>query len=93
MKDVNLETIIDMLSWYKILLLDGFNLIGAKQELLIKRKVVYESFSSRRKSRKSFTLTIPWNLAKPVKHCDGIIELQLSIDLRRMVLLRERYAE
>ena len=34
---------------------------------------VYESFLSRRKSQKSFTLRIPQNLASPVKNCPGII--------------------
>ena len=34
-----------------------FNLIRAKQQLLRRRKGVYECFSSRQKSRKSFALT------------------------------------
>ena len=37
-QDVNLETIIDMLSWYKIWQLNGFNLIRAKPKLLRGRK-------------------------------------------------------
>ena len=37
---------------------------------------VFESFSSRRKSRKSFTQTIFWNLANPVKNYHGITVLQ-----------------
>ena len=44
---VNLETITDTLSWYKILPLKGFDLIRAKQKLLRRRKRVYESFWSR----------------------------------------------
>ena len=44
-----------------------------KTRLLRKRKGVYESFSSRQQRRKSFTLTIPWNLANPVKNYHGII--------------------
>ena len=42
------------------------------------------------KSRKSFLLTIPWNLAKPVKTYHGIIVHRHAIDPRRMVLRRER---
>ena len=52
MKDVNPETITDKQSWYKIELLNGYNLFRAKQNLLRRGKGVYESFSSRRKSRK-----------------------------------------
>ena len=54
---------------------------------------VYESFSSRRESRKSFLLTIHWNMATPVKTCHGFIVRQHAVEPRRMVLLRERYAE
>ena len=43
--------------------------------------------SSLEKSRKS------WNLANPVTIYRGIIELRHLIDLRRMVLLKERHAE
>ena len=45
------------------------------------------------KSEKSFTLTIPWNLAKLVKTCHGIILRRHLIRQRQMVLLRERCAE
>ena len=69
--------------------LNGFNLIRAKQKLLRRRKRVQESFSRRRKRRKSFTLTIHSNLANPVKSCHGIIELLHLIDLRRIVLLKK----
>ena len=70
---MSLETITDTQSWHKILPFNGFNLIRAKQKLLRRRKRVYESVSSRRKSRKSFTLRIHWNLANPVKIYHGII--------------------
>ena len=46
MRKVNLETITDTSSWYKILPLNGFNLIRAKQKLVRRRNRVYESFSS-----------------------------------------------
>ena len=45
------------------------------------------------KKRKSFTLTIHWNLANPVKICHGIVGLLHLIDLRRLVLLKERHKE
>ena len=38
MRSVNHETITDMLSWYKILLFNGFSLIRVKQRLLRRRK-------------------------------------------------------
>ena len=79
MKRVNQETITGKLSWNKILPLNGFNLIRAKQ-LLRKRKRVQGSFSSCRKSQKSFTLTIRWNLGEHVRFYHGITALQLLID-------------
>ena len=44
-------------------------------------------------SLKSFTLTIPWNLAKPVKIFPGIIVRQHHTDRKQMGLLREQCAE
>ena len=73
--------------------LNGFSLIRAKLKLLRRRKRVQESFSSRQTSRKSFALTIHWNLAHFVKNYCGITELQHLIDPRRTVLLKELYAE
>ena len=46
-----------------------------------------------RKNRKSFTLTVQWNLANLVNIYHGIIELQHAIDPRRTRLPKERYAE
>ena len=57
-KAVNLETIIDMLSWYKIWQLNGFNLTRAKPRLLRKQKRAYKSSWSRRGNQKSLTLKI-----------------------------------
>ena len=68
-RGVNLETITATQSWYKILPLNGFNLIRAKQRLLRRRKRSYRSFSSRQKSQKSKTLTIHWIWANLVKIC------------------------
>ena len=52
MRDVNQETITGTLSRYRILVLNGFNLIRAKQRLHRRGKRVYESSSSRHKSQK-----------------------------------------
>ena len=41
----------------------------------------------------SFTLTIPWNLAKPVKIFPGIIVRRHHTDRKQVGLLREQYAE
>ena len=92
MKDVNLETITDTQLWCKIWPLNGFNLIHAKRNVPRKHERVYESFLSRHKSQKLFTLTIRWNLEKLVKISPGIIARLHRIDPRRMVLLMERYA-
>ena len=69
------------------------NLIRAKQKLLRRRKRVHESFSSRYRSRQSVTMTIPQNLANPVKNYHGINEHPHLLDPRRKVLLKERYEE
>ena len=61
----------------KILPLSGYNLIRVKWKLHRRRKGVYESFSSRRKSRKSFTLTSLWNHRTSTPHrseTNGIAE-------------------
>ena len=70
---VNFEPITDVQSWCKILSLNGFNLLSVQRhKLLRRRREVYDSFSSRQKSRTSFTLTFYWNLANPVKICHVI---------------------
>ena len=48
---------------------------------------------SRIGSLKSFTLTIPWNLAKPVKISPGIIARLHHTDRRLVVLQKEQCAE
>ena len=90
LKDVNLETIIDTLSWYKIWLHNGYNLIRAKQELLSKHKRAYRRSWSRRGNQESFTLTIPWNSASLVKNYPGISVGQHQTDQKQMGLLREQ---
>ena len=66
-KVVNLETIIDMQSWSRTWPPNGSSRIHAKQKHLRKQKRTCRSSWSRIGSHKSFTLTIPWNLARPVK--------------------------
>ena len=62
------------------------NLIRVKRKLLRRRKGVYESFSSRLKSRKSIILINHWILANLVKTYHGIIARQHPIHPRRVVL-------
>ena len=73
MKVVNLETIIDMLSWCGTWPPNGSSRIRAKHKLLRKPREACKSSWSRIGILKSFTLTIPLNLAKLVKIFPGII--------------------
>ena len=69
----NLETITDMQSWCRTWPPNGSKRIRAKQKIHRKPREAYKSSWSAIGSLKSFTLTIPWNSAKPVKispdHC------------------------
>ena len=88
--NVNLERIIETLSWHKILSFNGFSLICVKQKKLRKRrKSTFGNFSSDQKNQRSFTLTILWNLQNPVKTYHGIIGRRHFIDPRRTSLLNE----
>ena len=87
-KDVNLETIIDMQSCCKTWRPNGSSRIRAKQKLLKKLKGACKSSWSRRGSLKSFTLTIPWNLARLVKVFPGIIVRRHHTDRKHMGLLK-----
>ena len=71
----------------------GSSRIRAKQKLLSKHTGACKSSWSRIGSLKSFTLAIPWNLAKPVKIFPGIIVRRHHIDQRLMGLLKEQCAE
>ena len=93
MKRVNLETIIDMQSWCRIRPPNGSSRIRAKQKRLRKHKGTCKSSWSPKGSLKSFTLTIPWNLAKLVKIFLGIIARLHHTDRRLMVLRKEQCAE
>ena len=59
--------IIDTLLWYKTWQLGGYHHTLVKQKLLRKRKSAHRFFWCRQGDPKSFTLTIPWNLARSVK--------------------------
>ena len=61
---VNHGTITGTLSLFRILPLNGFNPVRAKQRLLKRRTRVYESSSSRRKNQKLLFRTPHWNLEK-----------------------------
>ena len=69
----NLETITDMQSWCRTWPPKGSSHIRAKQKLLRKHKGACKSSWSQIGNLKSFTLTIPWNLAKLVKIFPGIV--------------------
>ena len=66
-------TINDMPWWYKIWQHNGYNPTHVKRKLLRKLKRACKSSWSRPGNQKSFSLTIPWILAKPVKKKPGII--------------------
>ena len=76
MKVVNLKTIIEKQSWCRTWPPNGPSRIRAKQKLLRKHKGACKSSWSRTGRLKSFTLKIPWNLAKLVKIFPGIIARQ-----------------
>ena len=90
---MNHATIIDAPLWYKIWQRSGHNLSHVKQQLLRRRKRAYRRSWNRRGSQKSFTLTIPMNLASPVKNYSGIIVRPHHTDQKRMGLLREQCVE
>ena len=92
-KVVNLETIIHMQSWCRTWPPNGSSRIRAKQKLLRKHKGSCKSSWSRVGSLKSFTLTIPWNLASLVRSCPGIIARLHHTDQRQMGLLKEQCEE
>ena len=92
-KFVNLETIIDMQSWCRTWLPTGSSNIRAKQKLLRKHKGACKSSWSQIGHLKSFTLTIPWNLAKFVKIFFGSFVRRHHTDQKQMGLPKEQCAE
>ena len=89
----NLETIIDMQSWCRTWPPNGSRRTRAKQILHRKPEKLAKVLGARIGSLKSFTLTIPWNLAKPVKIFPGIIVRRHHTDQKQMGLLKEQCAE
>ena len=67
--------------------------IRAKTKLHKKPSEACKSSWNARGNQKSFTLTIPWNLAKLVKISPGIIARLHHTDRRLMVLPKEQCAE
>ena len=90
---MNLETIIDVQSWCRTWPPNGSSRTRAKQKLLRKHNGACKSSWSRTGSLKSFTLTIFWNLTKPVKMFPGIIVRRHHTDRKQMGLLQEQSAE
>ena len=82
-----------MQSWCRTWPPNASSHIRAKQKLLRKPKGACTNSWSRIGSLKSFTLTIPWNLARLVKIFPGIIVRQHHTDRKQMGLLKERYEE
>ena len=79
-----------MHSWCRTWPPKGSSPIRAKQKLLRKHKGACKSSWSQIGNLKSFTLTIPWNLGKPVKISPGIIARLHHTDRRQMVLQKEQ---
>ena len=88
-KVVNLETIIDLQSWCRTWPPNGSSRIRAKQKLPRKHKGACKISWSQIGSLKSFTLTVPWNLAKIVKIFPGIIVRQRHTD-QKQIWIAER---
>ena len=89
---VNLETITHVQSWCRTWPPNGSSRIRAKQKLHRKPREACKSSWNPIGSLKSFTLTIPWTLAKLVKIFPGIIVRQHHVLRKQMGLLREHYA-
>ena len=92
-KVVTLETIFDLQSWCRTWPPIGSSRIRAKQKLLRKHRGACKSSWSQIGTLKSFSLTIPWNVARPVKISPGIIVRRHHTDRRLTELLKEQCAE
>ena len=77
---------------YRTWLPNGSSHIRVKQKLHRKHNGACRNSWSQIGNLKSFTLTIPWNSAKPVKISPGIIARLHHTDRRQMGLLKERCA-
>ena len=79
--------------WYKIWQLSGYNPTRVKQKLPRRPRIAQWSSWSRRGSKTSFILTIPYTLASLLKNYPGIIVRQRHTDQKQMGLLREQCVE
>ena len=71
----------------------GYSHTRVKQKLPSRPRRAWWSSWSRRGNQKSFTLTIPWNLASLARNYPVIIVRQHHTDHKQMGLLREQCAE
>ena len=92
-KKVNRGTIIDMPWWYKTWRHSGDNHARVKQKLPRRPRRTWWSSWSRGGKQKSFTLTIPWNLASLAKNYPGIVVRQHHTDQKPVGLPKEQCAE
>ena len=92
-KKVNRGTVIDMPWWYRTWQHSGYNHTRVKQKLPRRPGRAYRSSWSQQESLKSFTLTIPWNVASLARNYPGIVVRQRHTDQKRMGLLREQSVE
>ena len=93
MKDVDLETITDALSWYKFWQLNGFNHIRAKQKTSQETEKSLRKFlEPQHKPTKVIPTYKSLEFGKSAKTFPGIIaRLHLTVQ-KQMGLLKERYA-
>ena len=71
MRNVNRETFIDTLSWYKILPLSKFCVVRVKRNLQKRLKRIWKSYSSNHRSQKLFIQTS--NSFEFVKSCEELL--------------------
>ena len=89
---MNQETIIDTLSWFKILPLNGSSLIRVKVKLYRIQKSLRKFLEPSGKPKVIYNDN-SLEFANPVKVYHGIIGRQHLVDLRRVALLNEQYEE
>ena len=89
-KDVNLGTIIDTLSWHKFSPLNG---IRVTPKLHKRRRRIHERSQKPSQNPKVIHTAIFWNLASLVKSYDGVIELLHLINQRQTKLQDELHVK
>ena len=93
MKKVNRGTIIDMPWWYTIWQRSGYNPTHVKKNFPGDPLEPDEVPGADEENKSHFTLTMPWNLASPVKISPGMIVRQHHTDQKQMGLPQEQCAE